>query len=149
MWEKVSWRNEVGSYVDFDLFFNWESTWLVTTINIHVSFHPYLHDFAKSAEIGPLQSIETLRPWHQWSIPRCWGCDVNCSFNLYLHFVLFRTIYYYLVAVGVMRPYFRRHVTLIVNTTSQYKSTPRRTVKSFVCVNALPLIYSIATHPED
>jgi hypothetical protein len=45
---------------------------------------------------------------------------------------LFRTIYYYQVAVWFIGPYFRRHVTLIVNTTSQYKSTPRRTVNSFV-----------------
>jgi hypothetical protein len=58
----------------------------------------------------------------------------------YLHLVLFRTLYYYQVAVWFMRPYFRRHVTLIVNTTSQYKSTPRRTVNLLLrhndCINA-------------
>jgi hypothetical protein len=68
----------------------------------------------------------------------------RCSFGLktgdflstiicvYLHLVLFRAIYYYQVAVWFIGPYFRRHIMLIVCTTSQYKSTPRHTVNSFV-----------------
>jgi hypothetical protein len=52
--------------------------------------------------------------------------------SIYLHFLLFRTVYYYQVAIWYIRPYFKRHVTLIVNTTSQYKRTPRHTVDSFV-----------------
>jgi hypothetical protein len=71
---------------------------------------------------------------------------------LYLHFVLFRNIYYmyYQVAVWFMSPYFRRYVMLIVNMTSQYKSTPRRTMNSFVMSYRLcQRFFKIATYQED
>jgi hypothetical protein len=71
-------------------------------------------------------------------------------FTIYLHLVLFRTIYYYKVAVWFIGPYFRRHVTLIVNTTSQYESTPRCIVNSFVTSYRLcQRFFEIATHPEE
>jgi hypothetical protein len=70
--------------------------------------------------------------------------------KLYLHFVLFRTIYYYHVAVWFMRPYFRRYVTLIVDMMSQYKSTPQHTMNSFVTSYRLSQPFlKIATHSED
>jgi hypothetical protein len=61
--------------------------------------------------------------------------------SVYLHLVLFRTIYYYQAAVWFIRPYFRRYVTLIVNLMSQYKSTPQLTdflwtLRHNDCVNA-------------
>jgi hypothetical protein len=68
--------------------------------------------------------------------------DVTMQSNQeYLHLVLFRTIYYYQVAVLFIGPYFRRHVTLIVNTTSQYKSTPRRAVNSCYVIMTVSTLF--------
>jgi hypothetical protein len=72
--------------------------------------------------------------------------QVHVIFNKYLHFVLFRTIYYYQVVVWCMRPYFRRHITLIVNTTSQYDVLWIHLLRHTDCVNAFLLV---ATNPED
>jgi hypothetical protein len=68
--------------------------------------------------------------FNDFQVPVHWS--ISSYKTLYLHLVLFRT-YYFQVAVWFMRPYFRRHrhVTLIVNMTSQYKSTPRRIMNSF------------------
>jgi hypothetical protein len=60
------------------------------------------------------------------------GNIITATFYIYILFYSVLYIYYYQIVVWFMRPYFRRHVTLIVNTTSQYKCTPRRTVNSFV-----------------